>query len=209
MQDTVRFAPPLPDWKQSVVQRLGFGVLNKVVLCFSTAFWSDVDMDMFGFCGSSTVGELYMFWNFLPATKQPTLVALNAGKAARVLEEMSDEEIVSRALGVLRTIFKGKEIPEPSQTAVTRWGSDPHARGSYSYVAVGCTGADYDTMALPVQAGEDTKPRLFFAGEHTCRNYPATVHGAFLSGTREATRILEHYPAIHLAVANGAMDTSV
>ena len=36
-------------------------------------------------------------------------------------------------------------------------------------------------------------PRLFFAGEHTIRNYPATVHGALLSGLREAGRISDQF----------------
>lgn len=36
-------------------------------------------------------------------------------------------------------------------------------------------------------------PRLFFAGEHTIRNYPATVHGALLSGFREAGRIADQF----------------
>lgn len=35
--------------------------------------------------------------------------------------------------------------------------------------------------------------RLFFGGEHTIRNYPATVHGALLSGLREAGRIADQF----------------
>lgn len=39
-----------------------------------------------------------------------------------------------------------------------------------------------------------TIPLFFcYAGEHTIRNYPATVHGALLSGIREAARIADYY----------------
>lgn len=70
------------------------------------------------------------------------------------------------------------------QAVVTRWGSDPMSYGSYSNVTVGCRGPeDYDILAEPV-AG-----RVFFAGEATTRKYPATMHGAFLSGLREAANI--------------------
>lgn len=51
----------------------------------------------------------------------------------------------------------------------------------------GCgTGEDDDDSKADI-------PRLFFAGEHTIRNYPATVHGALLSGLREAGRIADYY----------------
>mgnify|MGYP006268404421 CR=1 FL=1 len=42
--------------------------------------------------------------------------------------------------------------------------------------SVGGTMADRATLAEPING------RLFFAGEATSRQYPATVHGAFLSG---------------------------
>ncbi len=61
---------------------------------------------------------------------------------------------------------------------MTRWRADPWARGSYSFVAVGASGSDYDVLATPVSSptnssnesnGEQEKskvPRLFFAGEY-------------------------------------------
>lgn len=79
---------------------------------------------------------------------------------------------------------KGIDVPDPIQTICTRWGSDPFSCGSYSHVRVQSSGRDYDILA------ESVGGRLFFAGEATTRQYPATMHGAFLSGLREASRIL-------------------
>ena len=72
------------------------------------------------------------------------------------------------------------------KSVVSDWGKNPYARGSYSYIAVGGSGRDYDELAWPV--GE----RLFFAGEHTNGQHPATATGAYLSGLREAQRIDEY-----------------
>ncbi len=45
---------------------------------------------------------------------------------------------------------------------------------------------DYDRLARPVGKC------LFFAGEATSRNHPATVAGAYLSGRQVAGEIVEH-----------------
>ncbi|XP_044734274.1 lysine-specific histone demethylase 1A [Chrysoperla carnea] len=201
-ENTVQFIPPLPDWKTSAIQRLGFGNLNKVVLCFDRIFW-DPTTNLFGHVGSTTPsrGELFLFWHLY---KAPVLIALVAGEAAALMENISDDVIVSRCINVLKGIFGNGCVPQPKETIVTRWRADPWSRGSYSFVAVGSSGSDYDLLASPVvpptptstsdDKSEDaalTEGRVFFAGEHTMRNYPATVHGAFLSGLREASRIAE------------------
>nr|XP_054753462.1 lysine-specific histone demethylase 1A-like [Lytechinus pictus] len=196
----VHFSPPLPEWKTSAVQRMGYGNLNKVVLCFDKCFWDPV-INLFGHVGSTTAsrGELFLFWNLY---KAPVLLALVAGEAAQIMENVSDDVIVGRCLTVLRGIFGNNAVPQPKDAVVTRWRADPWSRGSYSYVAAGSSGNDYDLMATPVTPKPivpgvppqaNNLPRLFFAGEHTIRNYPATVHGALLSGLREAGRIADQF----------------
>lgn len=54
--NTVKFDPPLPDWKQQAIRRLGFGNLNKVVLCFDRIFW-DPNANLFGHVGSTTASR--------------------------------------------------------------------------------------------------------------------------------------------------------
>jgi lysine-specific histone demethylase 1 len=54
--NTVQFIPPLPDWKVAAIQRLGFGNLNKVVLCFERIFW-DPSANLFGHVGSTTASR--------------------------------------------------------------------------------------------------------------------------------------------------------
>lgn len=78
----------------------------------------------------------------------------------------------------------GDRVTTPVAAHVTRWGSDPFARGSYSFVAVGASGDDYDKLALPVDSC------VLFAGEHTTKEHPDTVGGAMLSGLREAQHAL-------------------
>lgn len=156
---------------------------------------------------SHLLGELFLFWNIY---QLPVLLTLVAGQSAHIMENVSDDVIVGRCIAVLKGIFGDKAVPQPKETVVTRWRADPWARGSYSYVKVGSSGTDYDLLASPVKPktqaneakfddteGEDEEervmPRLFFAGEHTIRNYPATVHGALLSGLREAGRIADYF----------------
>ena len=68
---------------------------------------------------------------------------------------------------------------------VTRWRADPFARGSYSFMAKGASPADRKALAKPV--GKD----LYFAGEATHSGFPATVHGALMSGRDAARAILK------------------
>ncbi|KAJ9553708.1 hypothetical protein OSB04_017753 [Centaurea solstitialis] len=187
---SIKFNPELPQRKLDGIKRLGFGCLNKVAMLFSTLFWG-TDLDMFGHLSDdpNRRGEFFLFYSYATVAGGPVLMALVAGEAAYSFESMPPTDAVKRILQILRGIYEpqGIEVPEPLQTVCTRWGSDPLSLGSYSNVAVGASGDDYDILAESVGDG-----RLFFAGEATTRRYPATMHGAFLSGLREAANIA-HY----------------
>ncbi|GER51255.1 lysine-specific histone demethylase 1 homolog 3 [Striga asiatica] len=190
---SIRFVPELPQRKLDAIKRLGFGVLNKVGLLFPHVFWG-TDLDTFGHLShhSGSRGEYFLFYSYATVAGGPLLIALVAGEAAYKFENEDPTVSVRKVLGILKGIYepKGIEVPNPLQTCCTRWGSDPLSRGSYSSVAVGASGDDYDILAESVGDG-----RLFFAGEATNRRYPATMHGALLSGFREAAN-MAHYARI-------------
>lgn len=182
----IQFVPELPQRKQDAIERLGFGLLNKVAILFPYDFWGG-EIDTFGHLTEepNMRGEFFLFYSYSSVAGGPLLVALVAGEAAVKFENMSPVESVSRVLEILKGIFspKGIAVPDPLQAVCTRWGQDQFSYGSYSYVAIGASGDDYDILA------ESVADRVFFAGEATNKQYPATMHGAFLSGMREAAHI--------------------
>lgn len=184
---SLKFEPELPERKLAAIERLGFGLLNKVAMVFSHVFWGE-DLDTFGCLSedSNQRGEFFLFYSYHTVSGGPVLIALVAGEAAERFECTDPSTLLHRVLTKLRGIYgqKGIDVPDPTQTICTRWGSDPFSCGSYSHVMVRSSGDDYDILA------ESVGSRLFFAGEATTRQYPATMHGAYLSGLREASNIL-------------------
>ncbi len=180
----IRFTPELPAAKQKAIQQLQMGVVNKIGLKFPQIFWPA------NYSRFSYVAEQYKTFAFFIDNyhyfKQPVLTGLIGGDWARELEPLSDKDIVQTAMEQLRHLF-GNAIPEPTQSLITRWQNDPFSLGSYSYVPVATTGKDYETLA------ETIEDQIYFAGEATNRMHPATVHGAYISGIREADRIIQSF----------------
>ncbi|KAI3675416.1 hypothetical protein L1987_85006 [Smallanthus sonchifolius] len=185
-KQTIKFIPELPERKLEAIDKLGFGLLNKVAMVFPYVFWGE-DLDTFGCLSrnSNTRGEFFLFYSYHTVSGGSLLVALVAGEAARSFESTHPSTLLHRVLSILRGIYgpKGVDVPNPIQSVCTKWGNDPLSYGSYSHVRVHSSGSDYDILA------ENVENRLFFAGEATNRQHPATMHGAYLSGLREASCI--------------------
>lgn len=178
---TVEFDPPLPEPKQRAIERLGMGALTKVVLHFDAPFWPP-NQYVFGHLSSEIQETPTSIINVWKTHRQPALVMLIGGERGREIERWPEAQVSAWARRVLREMF-GPDAPAPRRLQVTRWNSDPFARGAYTYVAVGATPADIEALAAPV--GE----RLLFAGEATVRTHWACLHSAYVSGLREAARL--------------------
>lgn len=178
----IEFLPALPAAKQNAIQRVGMNCVNKFLLIWDTAFWDDVQYLSYT---PETRDKFNYFVNvkkFHPAVN--ALMTFAYAEYARSTESMTDEQVKTEIMSHLRAMY-GNGIPEPTHLLRTKWNTNPYTYGAYSYTAVGTEMRHFDDLA------EEVNDRLFFAGEHTEVDYFSTVHGAYLSGQREAQKIID------------------
>jgi monoamine oxidase len=94
------------------------------------------------------------------------------------------QQVISEIMLHLKDIY-GNSIPNPTNMLRTKWQSNQNTFGSYSYTAVGSEMQHFDILA------NEINNKVFFAGEHTEIDYFSTAHGAYLSGIREADKIID------------------
>ena len=177
----IEFSPALPQNKLDAIAALDMGILNKVYLHFDEVFW---DNNVTNIAKISEQKGHWAYWiNLAPATGKPILTAFNVASFGKEIEEMTDEQIIAKAMEALQTMY-GNDIGQPTDHLITRWGKDEFSYGSYSYIPKGASASMRDDLAEPVDG------KVLFAGEATHSEHPSTVHGAFLSGEREADRVI-------------------
>jgi len=180
----VVFDPPLPFPKRRAIDNLGAGLLNKCVLSFPRVFWQDSE-----FLGLADDPHSYLVLNAHAYNGRPILIFMYGGSMSFEVEDWTDSEIVDDCLDVLKRIC-GRTIPDPVDYRVTRWGHEEYSRMAFTYVPPGVDGfSELRAMSTPIFDHTGEKPTLMFAGEHTTPFHPSTIHGAFLSGIREAYRL--------------------
>jgi monoamine oxidase len=172
----IAFDPPLPEEKSGSIARLGMGTLNKIWMRFPEVFWPHA-----GWIERAIDPPQWAEF-YAPSTRDPILIAFTCGAHARLVESLPDDAIARAAHAGLRACF-GAFLPPPLEVRATRWSSDPLAFGSYSYIAVGARPLDRRELGRSLG-------RLHFAGEACHTRYPATAHGAYLSGLEAADKIL-------------------
>jgi len=128
--------------------------------------------------------EMFTFSSLKFSLDVDVFIVEIVGPYVQEMAQLSDDQVVSRTMAVLRHALP--EAPEAplEATPVARWAVDGFACGSYSFVAVGAEPSMVTALGQPVGSA------LFFAGEATDLEYIGTVHGALLTGRRAAAKAL-------------------
>jgi monoamine oxidase len=197
---SMRFLPELSEDKRNAIRLLEMGQVIRIVLCFRSRFWEELDMPGTG--GREDLEQLGFihypeapiptWWTLLPV-RAPMLVGWTGGSDAEKLivsgtrsGAMDPTQALNMAIESLRQIFG---IPETNLRELLiasythDWHSDQFTRGAYAYLPVGGLEAQNE-LTRPV---DNT---LFFAGEATSVGHIGTVHGAIETGRRAAKEIL-------------------
>lgn len=172
-----RFNLDLPRGHREALKSLQTGHTERLFLKFAEPFWRPGDQRMAFLSGV----PLCCSW-FETVADRPVLVGhLSASRAQQSTTDGPDRT-ARLAMEQLRGIYGGK-VPEPKEIRLTRWSLDPYCLGGRSSLTSDASRSVIDRLAEPIGA------RVFLAGEHTHKNAPGTVQGAYLSGLRAAAQV--------------------
>lgn len=175
------FAPTLPD-KIEAAHNLPLGLNDKLFIALDGADEFEPDSRLFGHTDRATAA--YQLRPF----GRPMIEAYFGGHLAAELEAGGlaafYDFAVAELTGLLGSAFAARLKP----IAIHPWGTDPYARGAYSFALVGKAYCR-QVLAAPVDG------RLFFAGEACSEHDFSTAHGAYRTGIAAAEHVLASRPA--------------
>ncbi|GLP76623.1 amine oxidase [Mycobacterium antarcticum] len=182
----IGFDPPLPSARQEAIATVGFGIFEKVALAYDRRFWAPSPSGAILVADDNPL-QWQAFIDLSHWYDRPVLVAVTTGEHAQAMQALSEEERVADAAAVAAALG-GPDAPGPVAWACSNWLSDPYSRGAYSRVAQGVT---EEATAHAITTLGQPHGRLLFAGEATTIEEMAFVDGGWVTGIREAKRLLQ------------------
>jgi monoamine oxidase len=170
---------------------IGFGNVVKILLRFAAKWWADYDgRDLAGLSFLFSNATVPTWWTQHPA-EYPVMTGWFAGPRADKVPHLAATELVDMGLASLAEIFNLPLRRVTKHLVVSQainWGSDPFARGAYSYATLKTRKAQ---LALKTPADGI----LFFSGEALYAGSDmGTVEAALASGLETAQNILAAEP---------------
>ncbi|MEO1190763.1 MAG: FAD-dependent oxidoreductase [Pseudomonadota bacterium] len=176
---SLRFDPPLPDWKQEAIAGMPMGLLAKIGLRLSPGDryglrpngWLSYKVETREAC-------YFVTWPW----DQDTMIGFVGGKFAWDLTKAGSKAAIDFAVGELQKTLGAEATKRVIASVWTDWGANPLTLGAYASALPGQATAR-NKLALPV--GE----RLYFAGEACAVALAQTVGGAYVTGQKAADAI--------------------
>ncbi len=180
----IEFIPSLPKETQNAIDNLPMGTLNKIGISFKQRFFSQNEQGWYiSWADHDKISEQEI-GSFQVTTSGPQNVTLFAGgRFGKWLEERGPKVMYDYAVATLEGVFGTACSNKIQNSITTAWASEPLTRGAYSYSVPG-------QRSSRTKLRETINDQLYFAGEATETNHYGTAHGAYFSGIRSATSVL-------------------
>ena len=158
------------------------GTYTKIFMQFphDKIFWN-TSTEFFLYASPHTRGYYPLFQSLSHADFLPNsgiLIATVTSPFSAIVESQPLETTQNQVMEVLREMFGEDNVPEPKAFMLPKWGEMEWARGSFSNWPPGFTGEEHEDLRGRVGG------RLWFAGEHTSREWYGYLHGAYDEGMR-------------------------
>jgi len=172
----------LPRVKRLAIDQLGYGTNSKLITAYQERVWRtryDATASVYTDLGFENT------WEPTPFAPGPRGLVTNftGGDLGRSIGSGTPESQARRFLPQLEQVFPGVTQERIGRAIRAYWTGERFSRGSYSCYLVGQWTQMYTSEAKRVG-------NLFFAGEHTSREYQGYMEGGTRSGERAAVQIL-------------------
>ncbi|CUM62561.1 uncharacterized protein PRCAT00000113001 [Priceomyces carsonii] len=210
-ENSIEWSPSLPCDITNALSKMHVGSLGKVILEFPSVWWDDT-VDQIFLLPDTDVSQEYGTTECLPklwtlgldvlniagihrlhssTIKGGSLCILTPHPITEYLEKNPEKawDYLKPALSKLR--LDGHKVESPINVITSKWTINPYIRGAYS---AAFPGDDPDTLINLLSGATKNgleELNIRFAGEHTIEEGAGCVHGAWMSGRREAQWILD------------------
>lgn len=116
-------------------------------------------------------------------SRRELLIGAGAGALGVLLVSCTPEPAPTPTPTLSPTPLPVTQVPAPASSIRSTWATDPFSRGAVSFTRIGVQSSTRAALAEPIDG------RVFFAGEATDVDNPATIRGAVHSGTSVAMRL--------------------